>query len=90
MWRVIILTLLSLTLFVGFLTVSYYTGKQVAAQEAKGFGYLGKRGSGLAERANRIMGELGVTASLEDVEIISTVHKQAIEKWLDDYKNWRG
>jgi hypothetical protein len=72
------------------LIMNYGFGKAAQRAEYQRLGYLDKRGAELVERASRIMSGLGVTASLEEVEIISTVHKEAVARWLSDYKTWRG
>jgi hypothetical protein len=90
MGRVIAVTVLLVAGVVFLLIMNYGFGKAAQRAEYQRLGYLDKRGAELVERACTIMTGLGVTSSLEEVEIISTAHKEAVARWLSDYKTWRG
>lgn len=51
-------------------------------------GLAGLRDLKLVREARRLFGELGVTSSLDEVEIINSKHKAAIDQWLETYNKW--
>lgn len=49
-------------------------------------GLVGIKGKELLRRASRIMGNIGVSPSIDDPEIIRPVTRQAIDGWIKDYQ----
>lgn len=90
MGRVIAMTLLLVAVQVSLLWLAYYMGKAVQDKQAASRGYLTKRGAALLDRADSIVKELGVVSTLDNVEILTPQHKEAIERWRSDYAKWRG
>ena len=90
MGRIVVLTLLGVGGVGLVLWFTYRMGRAVQEAQAIRRGYLNKKGAALLERADSIMKELGVTSSLEEVEILTPQHKKAVEQWHFDYTRWRG
>lgn len=51
-------------------------------------GLAGIKDLRLVRRARDLFHELGVTSSLDEVEIINSKHKAAIDQWLETYNKW--
>lgn len=51
----------------------------------KNDGLVGMRGKELLQRAARIMGDIGISPSIDDPEIVRPVTRTAIDKWINDY-----
>ncbi len=51
-------------------------------------GLPGLRDLKLVRQAKHLFDELGVTSSLDEVEIINSKHKTAIDQWLETYNKW--
>lgn len=51
-------------------------------------GLPGIRDLKLVRQAKQLFEELGVTSSLDEVEIINSEHKAAIDQWLKTYNKW--
>lgn len=90
MGRIIFLTLVVVFFFVLAFWSAYRTGREMQARQAVRMGYLNKKGAVLLERADGILKELGVTSTLDEVEILTPQHKEAVTGWRSDYNKWRG
>lgn len=49
-------------------------------------GLAGIKGKKLLQRAARIMGDIGISPSIDDPEIIRPVTRDAVDKWIADYQ----
>jgi hypothetical protein len=63
-------------------------GVRLHEDTAKKEGLAGLGGLKLVKQAKHLFDELGVTSSLDEVEIINSEHKAAIDQWLQTYKKW--
>lgn len=90
MGRIVVLTLFGVGGVGLVLWFTYRAGKAVQEAQAIRRGYLNKKGAALLERADSIVKELGVVSTLDNVEILTPQHKEAIDRWRSDYTKWRG
>jgi hypothetical protein len=84
----VVATLGSVVLIVVWSLVCIAIGSRVHEDLVKREGLSGLDGARLLRQAKRLFDELGVTSSLDEVEIINSEHKAAIDQWLQTYKKW--
>lgn len=90
MGRIVVLTLVAVFFTALAFWFTYRAGKEVQERQAARRGYLNRKGAALLERADSIVKELGVVSTLDNVEILTPQHKEAIDRWRSDYTKWRG
>jgi hypothetical protein len=84
----VVATLGSVVLIVVWSVVCIAFGSRIHEDLVKKEGMAGLGGLKLVKQAKRLFDELGVTSSLDEVEIINSEHKAAIDQWLQTYKKW--